>query len=82
MKHENIDTHSRVWPGLQTVDGRTLELAPGEIGDVATDEPIDDPYLKPVAIRRRGKSDTPDEGESTTTDQPAKPDGGDAAKEA
>lgn len=46
MKYVNTDWQSRVWLHLQTPDGQTLELAPGETVELA--DRIEDPYLKPA----------------------------------
>lgn len=58
MELQNIDVETRVWPWLQTVEGTTLELAPGEIADVAVSEPPDDPFLRPVAATGKAKGRT------------------------
>ena len=86
VKHENTDVHSRVWPSLQTTDGHTLHLAPGETGDIAVREPIlDDPYLRPVDTKRRGrKADeaaTEPPADTAGTEQPAEPNEGTPSKE-
>lgn len=49
---KNSDVHTRTWNHLMRLDGRTLELAPGEeveldIND-SPDDPFEDMYLKPV----------------------------------
>ena len=59
MLYKNTDTVTRVWPGL-TVDGRTLELAPGERADLGT-RVVTDPYLKPAPRTRSPKAATNEE---------------------
>lgn len=51
--YRNFDVHTRVWPGLQRADGRTLELEPGE-EDELFDLPkgFSDPHLREVERKR------------------------------
>lgn len=66
----NTDVETRVWPSLQTTDGRTLELASGEIADVAVTEAPDDPFLRPVDARGRLKGGRPQGKGSQATSGP------------
>lgn len=47
MKLQNISGEARIWPSLQFTDGRTLELAAGEVGDVAVQDCPLDAFLAP-----------------------------------
>jgi hypothetical protein len=55
MELQNTHSEYRVWTGLQTTEGRTLALDPGEVGDVAVSKAPNDPWLKPVGAPSRQK---------------------------
>lgn len=81
MELQNTDAETRIWPNLQTTDGTTLELGPGEVGDVAVDEAPDDPFLRPVQATlraKRGKAPTgagkAASGADDAPDTPSEPD--------
>lgn len=61
MELQNTSSERRHWTSLQTADGHTLVLDPGEVGDVAVDEAPDDPWLKPAkgAKAARGRNPRP-----------------------
>lgn len=46
-EYRNRDFQWRVWPGLQDDEGHTVALEPGQT--VWLREPVEDPYLEPVA---------------------------------
>ena len=46
QSYTNTSSDHRVWPGIRTPDGLTLELAPGESVDL--DVEVTDPYLQPT----------------------------------
>jgi len=48
----NFDVHTRVWPGLQRADGRTLELEPGEECELQLPEDFADEHLRAVPRKR------------------------------
>lgn len=62
MELQNTSSERRHWTSLQTADGRTLVLDPGEVGDVAVDEAPDDPWLKPAKGVRGAKGRNPRPG--------------------
>lgn len=73
-KLQNTDSYPRFWPWLQTKDGATLALGPGETADV--DVPADqaealagDPYLRPVVASTKTSAPAPT---STTPQTEAK----------
>lgn len=50
MLYENTDVHRRIWEHIADPAGHTLELGPGE--RVRLPEGINDPYLRPVEVRK------------------------------
>jgi len=67
---ENVSDHRRVWPALQTPEGTTLELAPGETAEVALPEDFEDPYLKVLsAAKAKAKAETPEPEQSGETEK-------------
>ena len=52
-KYQNTSEHRRVWPGIQTADGATLELDAGET--VELEDTYDDVNLKPISTKKLTK---------------------------
>jgi hypothetical protein len=74
MKLQNTHSEYRVWPGLQTTEGRTLGLGPGETGDVAVDEAPADPWLKPAkGVKSAGGRNPSGKGGQAASELPLSP---------
>ncbi len=63
---ENISGERRVWPNIQTAEGPSLELDPGETAEVDVPEGFRDPHLK----ARRTKAPKQDPANQPTTEKP------------
>lgn len=71
MELQNTSSERRHWTSLQTADGRTLVLDPGEVGDVAVDKAPADPWLRPArgGGAAKGKNPSGKAGNSRTGQQ-------------
>ena len=67
----NFDVHTRVWPGLQRADGRTLELEPDEECELDLPETFADEHLRAVPRRRLTPLKREDVVPSSSTDEAA-----------
>ena len=53
--YRNADSQTRIWPGLQRPDNRTLELEAGEEAELDLPAGFKDPWLVPVAVPASAK---------------------------